>query len=81
MMKKHRLKKFKVRSGRRILGVIEQVGEHGYAWKATASYCSKDRGISGDLERATNNILKDCAGPTGTAEGFRRSFEVTVEES
>ncbi len=70
----------KVRSGRRILGMIQKMPSGVYLWKGTAKFSTKDGGVSESKEHAVNNVLKTVSG-TGTPEGFRRQYEVSVEES
>ena len=72
-MNKKRKKWQKVRSGRRILGMIQHVSGDVYLWKATAKHCGKDQGISETKERAVNNILRDCGMSS-------RQYEVSVED-
>jgi hypothetical protein len=68
----------KVRSGRRILGEIQ---EHGAVvlWKGNSRIGSGDSGVSGTREQAVNNVLRTL-GLGGTPEGYRRQFEVDVED-
>ena len=69
--KKKKSKWKKVRSGRLILGRIQHVGGGAYLWRSERG--PKDRGISGDKERAVTNILND-------AGVSRRQYEVSVED-
>ena len=80
-MKKSKKSKWtKIRSGRRILGRIHHVGSGTYAWEGLSTRGARDRGISGDRNRAIDNVLRDAGGDTGTADGFRRQYEVSVED-
>jgi hypothetical protein len=66
----------KVRSGRRILGAIQEQGAV-TLWKSNAKIGSGDYGVSGTREQAVNNVLRSMG---GTPEGYRRQFEVDVED-
>lgn len=79
MKKKSYSKKYKVRSGKRILGTIQPAGSGTFIWEATAKTSTRDRGISGTRDLAVNNILKSNSGG-GSAEGFRRQFDVSIED-
>jgi hypothetical protein len=66
----------KVRSGRRILGAIQEQGAI-TLWKSNGKIGSGDSGVSGTREQAVNNVLRSMG---GTADGYRRAYDVDVEE-
>lgn len=65
-----------VRSGRRVLGVIEQVADGCYTWacRRTGDSGITDAGRDGAIDR----ILVQHWG-SGTAAGIRRQYEITVQ--
>lgn len=72
--KQHRLKWSKIRSGKRVLGMIHPVGEV-YAWKSSRG----DSGVSSSRQQAIDNAIRSHAG-SGTADGFRRQYSVSVDD-
>ena len=52
----------KVRSGKRILGYVRPLSGGGYIWKGTASFSTKDRGVSGDKHLASQQRHQDRSG-------------------
>lgn len=73
-----KLKWKKVRSGRRILGSIQEQGAV-TLWKGSAKFGTGDSGVSGTKEQAVNNVLRTVSAG-GTPDGFRRQFDVSVED-
>jgi len=65
----------KVRSGRRVLGRFQVIGDGGVLWESNVT---KDRGITTSEENAFERIIKN-ASSGGTVIGFLRQYETSVD--
>lgn len=65
-------KRWKVRSGRIVLGVVTQIGQV-YGWEAKSAGVFRDSGVTDSLENAGRLILKAC----GMSP---RQYEMSIRE-
>jgi len=78
--RKRTVKWKKIRSGRRVLGMIMPLeGGPNHLWKGNSKIGTGDSGVSGTREQAVNNVLRTVSG-SGTPDGYRRQYDVNVED-